>query len=615
MHRIVSKPKSLDKHKKAVIDFAASLKRPLFVIHAIDYSPSLAGFVTSVAKDVPDNNALFICINSKVPYYYQDLRRNFKAIDDYLSAEDYEGMDKFVYDFTRSWYLPSAGSGAKEACGINPGKIVEYDFQLFLLRRIKWFWGLHKIISDSNPDGIIVVEDSGEFPECISLIESLFSIKAMMLHIKEEAKDSFSPKQNLKSLCSDVISAMLDGLMRFTLATRKQPRVLIDPRVYNDLAYVCAMPKIFLPAPFEKGLNLRIKLLKEHGGYFAFYFPGNFARIPSQFQYSGGKAVFKDIDVSRLMVSRVAFYFNYLFPVIAKNIKLLSYFMDKKKIKAIVLRHDVWELQRLSAEVAKKSGVPAIVVQHGVFGEKGEREIFADKIAVWGDMCADIYESFGNAREKCRVTGNPRLDRFFQRQPGLSRDQVHETLGLDKDKKTVLFVSGIYRSFLSTYLSGDENQPIISELISMMKAMPRYQLIIKLHPYEPKDFSEAAIAYYGANNVKLVKEFDLYSLLSAVDLAVTKRSSVGLKAMAVGIPVIIVNFEKRKEITPYVDSGAAVEARTPVELRDKIAAGLESQELRAILKEKGHKFSVAYAYKLDGNSSQRVVDFIKESVC
>jgi len=611
---------SLTKDQKALKDFISTLKKPVFLVHTHDYSREIAMFVSRMAKDTADKHSLFICVNSKVPYCYQDLKLDFRAIDDYFSVSDYESIDDFVYDFTKKWYLPQPGEGygITEFSRIHLGRVVEYDFQLFLIRRLKWFWGMHKIISQSKPDGVVIIEDTGEFDECAKLSEEIFGIPLFLLHVKDTAKDTFSSKKNMKSFFAEIASWLLDSCMRLGLKFNRRAKVLIDSRVYADLAPASSMPDFFMLAPFEKGLKLRLNFLKKRSFYLPFYFPSDFGvfkiRHKNLWQYANKKLIFQGIDVKGLVENRIGCYFSDYFPLIARNIKLLNALLEKKTIRAIVLRHDVWELQRVCVEVAKKFSVPTIVVQHGVFGEKGEKEIFADKIAVWGDLCATIYESFGNKKDKCRVTGNPRIDRFFSRQPEFSRERVCALLNLDENKKIILLASGVYRSFLSSYLTGDENQPIISELIKIMKDMPQYQLIIKLHPYETEEFSRSIIAYYGVSNVVITRNFDLHSLINASDLFVTKRSSVGLKAMVLSKPVIIVNFEKRKEITPYASSGAAIEVNDQVSLRKAIVSALEDTRLRETLSLKSREFGLEYAYKFDGGSSKRVVDFIKEAV-
>lgn len=614
----VFKNNSLIGWKEEILQFISMSKRPIFFIQLID-TPETIGLLLQDISSRISGEPLFICLNSRVPYYYNGLNLNFEILDDYLMIQDYESIDNFVYKFTREWYLPKDTStrGITEYRGIHLGSIVEYDFQMFLIKRLKWFIGMHKVMTQENPDRIIILEDTGELSEAAELVGEIFHIPVLRLHNEIIPKDTYSLKRNFKAIFGDIITSIIDSLVRLTLRFNTKNKIIIDRRVYDDLAVHLRLPKNFMPTLFEKGLRIRLGLLKR-GLYFPFYFPPNF-KIKIRFHMSDLRdfkkmSYYNGLSIERLIEYKLKEYFSNSFPLIRKNIKLLEKFLRKNLIKAIILRHDLWELQKTNVELARRFKVPTIVVQHGVFGEKGEEIIFADKIAVWGKMCTDIYKSFGNDPNKCRVTGNPRLDTFYNRRPKFSRDQICDLLNLDKNKKNIVLASALFRSFLSSYMSGDENEIIISEVVKAMKELPQYQLIIKLHPYENLEFSNNAIRYYNLKNVVVVKHFDLFSLISATDLLITKRSTLGLKAMVLDKPVIVINFEKRREITPYVRTKAALEVTKPIDISAAIRDALENLEIIDKLRVNSQIFVNDYAYKIDGRSSERVLDFIKKAV-
>lgn len=618
MLKKIFRDKSTIGWKNKILHFISVSKKPIFFIHTDSISESFVSLLKDISLYI-HSNALFICINSKVPYYYNDITLHFKAIDDYMSIDDYDSIDSFVSGFIKRWYLPEStdATGITEYNGMHLGSIVEYDFRLFLIRRLKWLHGIYNIINDERPDRIIILEDTGELVDLAKLIEDTFNIPLLALHRKIAPKDTYSLKRNLKSFISDIISGLIDSFVKIIFIFKIKDAILIDIRAYVDLSANMKLPKNFIPIPFEKGLNLRTNLLKRRFIYLPFYFPSNFHMKRRYFSISNVIDLKKISSynglycIDKLIEQKINEYFSISFPLIIKNIKLLEKFLSRRLIKAIILGHDLWELQRTCVEVARKYGVSTIVVQQGIFGERGQEIIFADKIAVWGKMCADIYKSFGNAHSKCHITGNPRLDVFFNSKLKFSREQICGTLGLDKNKKIIILASGFYKIFASSYMTGDENNVIISELVKIMKELPQYQLIIKLHPYENFEFSNKVIKYYNLKNVVAIKNFDLFSLINASDLVLTKRSSIGLKAMVLDKPVIVINFEKRREINPYVRAKVVLEVDKPTDISAAIIAALENSQAIDEFKAKSRMFIQDYAYKIDGQSSKRVLDFIE----
>ena len=74
-------------------------------------------------------------------------------------------------------------------------------------------------------------------------------------------------------------------------------------------------------------------------------------------------------------------------------------------------------------------------------------------------------------------------------------------------------------------------------------------------------------------------------------------------------PVISIRFRKNKYPLPYVDYGAGFEVSSTEELISKLFLISGNPK---ILEKNQQKFLSDYVYKLDGKSSQRVKDLIRE---
>ena len=94
------------------------------------------------------------------------------------------------------------------------------------------------------------------------------------------------------------------------------------------------------------------------------------------------------------------------------------------------------------------------------------------------------------------------------------------------------------------------------------------QLINKLHPNETGQLNKLVAKDVGIDIV-ITKNTNLFDLLSSCSLLINVQSSVGLEAMLIGKPVVVLNFavdedqhsyfgpDATSEVIPYVESGAA----------------------------------------------------------
>jgi len=575
-----------------------------------------------------------VCLNSAVPLYLESFRESFniKLEEDYLTNQDFEDINNFVYKLTTEWYLLKDGRGesVSEYKGIHLGRLVEYDFQSYLVKRIKHLQTVSAVIKKEDPQGIVIISDfAQEFNGLTGLINGLYAkIKILALLKKDKPVSFFAWLANpIKGIFADIATNVIDAGRRKRLLDKGglDGKILADQRICSDLARHTQIGDNFVPLIFEKGLRLRINLARNKIDYFSFYFPRGIILYRNNRVFRKLKFVERDLNshplfdyhsfkIGEMVRVKLKEYFKLSFPYLAKNIDLFQKITKNNSIKAIVLRHDLWELQRLSVELGKKFGFVSLVVQHGVFGDTGEKVVFADKIAVWGKICVDMYKNFGNDQAKCIITGNPRHDRFYNSGSGLeSRRKICQELRLEPSKDIVVLLSAPCINILSPYANRDRGEVTLINVIRAMSNFSDKQLIVKLHPYEDGAFAGEALKLLGANKTVIVKHADLYHLLNAADLVITRESSAALKAMILGKPVITLNFEKRGEIIPYASSGAALGVFSQDGLVPAMKRIFSDMSLRERLKENTSKFVADYAYKIDGQASKRVADSIKDA--
>lgn len=619
--------------KKRLLDFMrrTGTGKPVIFIHMSSGLDKITPVITDIINE--GFKPRLICANSDMPIYFERLRSDYgdiKISEDYLDVETLEGIDKFAHALASEWHLFDNADFKKIIGyhGINLGRIVEYDLQLYLLKAVKMLETMDSIARKDAPSAIFIISDSPEdFFGLEKLIKDLHKIEFKIFPIKiDKPLPAFALKENLKGAIADFLTNVVDFSARMILNSRKfRDKVLIDRRVHEDLSKNISLPEIFISAPFEKGLRLRIDLIKRRGAYFPFYFPPNvsfgahgagydrFRKVEAEL-FTKELFKYKNSYIGDIVRPKIREYFESTFPRIVKNIVLFEDFFKRNSLKGVVLRHDLWEIQRLSVELGRICKIPSLVIQHGVFGEKIERVIFADKIAVWGKMCKEIYKAFGNDESKCVVTGNPRHDILHNNpEPKLSRAKICEQLKLDPGKSIVVLLSAHDYLFNSAYMTEDRFEVIVKHVLRAMAELSDKQLVIKLHPYEEGFFAREAIKYFGIKNAVVVKGIDLYSLLNAADLVMSKESSAGLKALILDKPFITLNFEKRADVIPYALSGAALGVYRAEDTLPAIKKVFSDNELRSRLHEKSKDFIRDYAYMIDGKSSERVLDFIRDT--
>ena len=595
--------------------------RVIFIIDIIDDVKEALALPEFLIKEKAD----IVFLRSGLPFYFEGLKErglNIKLEADYLDMQDYEDIDNFTYKLTRNWY-----KGLTQYKGIELGSIIEYDFQLYLIKRLKLLKVIDSVIKRDNPSGLVIISaDAQEFNGIIEIIKETYDIEVIPFIWKKEKIFTFSDRKGLRSVIAELLVLIMDSFSRILwhFWPSLDNKVLLDTRVYSNLLPHVRLPDNFMPIPFEKGLRLRISLLRKAVSYLPFYFPSHFSfanvraflkksdllaeKLPSNIYTYEGKSIWG------IIAPKFKEYFLETFPRLAKNIDLFESILKRKMIKGIVLNHDLWELQRLCVELSKKHNIPSLIVQHGVFGEKGEEIIFADKIAVWGKMCVDIYKDFGNDSRKCVVTGNPKHDKlYFNPLPLESRDRICRKLNIDTQKPIVLLLSeSAQNHILSSFINKDRGAMTIAYLVKAMLSLPDKQLVVKLHPFEDKATALGIIKHFKAKNVTVVKDIDLYSLINASDIVITRESSATLKAMILKKPIITLNFEKRPDIVPFAPYGASLGVYKPQDILSTIEKVFSDNSLIERLQTRSQCFINDYAYKIDGQSSKRVLNFILE---
>lgn len=239
-----------------------------------------------------------------------------------------------------------------------------------------------------------------------------------------------------------------------------------------------------------------------------------------------------------------------------------------------------------------------------------------DVACVAGPASKALFMSSGIPEDAIVVTGQPRYDSFASICTPQEKNPVVERLGLDKDAPVVAVAT---QPFVEDGLWTAAQRTRFLELVVTAVLEAGGQPLIKLHP------RETGVAVYRSllseltdARVPIVKdEVNLATLLTACDALLTVRSTIGLEAMMLGLPVIVFEDEGatgQTDTLDYVQYGAAIGVYSEKDLASTIAAVLFDANMRADLAEASKHYVYDHAYLQDGLAATRVASVIASLV-
>jgi lipid A disaccharide synthetase len=188
-------------------------------------------------------------------------------------------------------------------------------------------------------------------------------------------------------------------------------------------------------------------------------------------------------------------------------------------------------------------------------------------------------------------------------------------LGLDAQAGIIL-VATEWFSGVSSMVTTEEEEKFIRHTLRALRQFPSHQVVVKLHPSFQAAYERIvrAVAKEEGIEVTIAKE-GLWDLLALCEVVVISGSTVGLEAMILGRPVVVVHAFEGVEEIPYVASGAALGAAShPEEIATAVEKALHDGGTREAMARAQETFVPAYAHRQDGLASERVAQLIQEIV-
>jgi hypothetical protein len=326
--------------------------------------------------------------------------------------------------------------------------------------------------------------------------------------------------------------------------------------------------------------------------------------------------------------------------VLHQGRKAIRDFLRNARPGVIVLGNDLGTLERLFIQYGRDLGIPTLLVQDGVIPlheagstrEDASRRMLhkimegaglrmadprpygqngADRIAVIGEAVKRWLISQGVSSERIVVTGQPRYDFLHALRQGTAQPQGLDGLGLPEGQRIILFSSQPYLRYRACGETTARN--IWQTVIDGVKGLGvGHHLVAKLHPAEDLDWTRHWLGDDFPPEWTLTRDTEVMSLTFRADALVTVASTTALEAICLGKPVVLLETDLWVPSIPYVDSGAALQARGTAELAARMRDALYDDNARERLKTAGEAFADEYAHAADGEATARVARQILE---
>ncbi len=233
-----------------------------------------------------------------------------------------------------------------------------------------------------------------------------------------------------------------------------------------------------------------------------------------------------------------------------------------------------------------------------------------DYVTVSSSYCKKCHsEGFGIATDKVVATGIPRTDVFFDEEyKQKAREKFFEEHPGFIGKKIILFAP-TFRGMVKETAFYPTEMFDINEVCSQIP--DDYAIIIKHHPFvnDVQPIPEK----YADRVIDLSEDNELNDLLFVTDVIITDYSSLVFEASLIDIPMIFYVFDLEKYINErdfYFDFKLYAPGKI-VYSTDQLIEAINREDYCT---ERIKPFAEMFFDKRDGNSTQRVVDLIYDSL-
>ena len=313
-------------------------------------------------------------------------------------------------------------------------------------------------------------------------------------------------------------------------------------------------------------------------------------------------------------------------PVTAVLLDALEQAYVRYEIELLVVSEDVLLIGKTVTLWARERAIPSLQLAHSIAlcdPYTVHASLHADVLAVYGQRGLEGYLDLGIAPERLRVTGSPAWDVYahLRGQRAQANTQLRQKHGLKEGLPVVVFGT-TWAANLSALgnecIYGDSLRAFIAACETLRQAGLQFNAVIKDRPSN-LHFGEQRCAEL-LNELGAHDEYYFYSVedtqlwVMAADILVAVDSNYSVEAMLVGTPTINLLNAGAMLLGPSFEAESGILEAEPHELAGVMRSLLTDEQLRARQIESMRLRAPYYNLGVDGCSSQRVAQLMKELI-
>ncbi len=574
----------------------------------------------------------------------------FELFDDLLSPKDYEIIDNAIYNIAREWWNNDSLKKIFEYKNLNIAQMLESELMVSLLKFGHRICLIKKIISQTKPDYIYISDST----KSISKIPELFTKdhKFLIKYILSESDEKIFRHDNY-TVGFDFIGKNIDFtfsrknffrikkyyeiywkilyklstkqkkqkngkkilLLDFNLVTNKSTLEKLSKSEFDLLLANTRRPIIWNKESLQIAKKINFKNIKLEYNTVDIHpkleeIIKNFKKFIGTEDYLSKTFTINDISFWKIFEDDFVAFCKKRFSEVLFLIDSFTQFLDKEDIKLLITLDDSQQVGRTSTMLCNIQNIPSLLSLNAdlnIFHDEKRKweipslqKIHVDKFAIYGNLSKQLCLNHKIDSKKIVITGNPRYDELFNRKI------------ISNNKNVLITLSGIASTAWSTFFS----IPLILKYEKMFRevllSLGKYEknVTIKLHPTQDAIIDVQGIVNESLPNAQIFKNANTYDLISQSDVIISPPSSVITEALILDKPVFLFKILSNDSGIPYEKYNSVLATESINEIDGKIKQILFDSEIRNELK-KGRKKFLEYALEYQGNSSQQIVQLIK----
>ncbi len=564
--------------------------------------------------------------------------------DDFVTRDDLVQIQNKCYDFVK-WYETNPQSSLIEYEGINLGSILEVELNYFLVSFVKSFVEIVKIFA-RNSHNVFAV--STKFYETISLFtNSVTKLETQTTNNRDFYYDSINTSLKIRghNFNLHLSKSQFDKLKKLSEITLD---LFFNPKKINNnnkTALLVEFNTISYKKIFETLPNVDLNLILYNRRRPAVWNLETFSIIRKsgcrivtdhalmdanienkikniiQHMELNIKSMWNDdtFYTSFFSINGISFW-KILKPILINlfskrsvqaisEIEMTKNLLKKYKFNAILVWSEVGSTERIVVKLAKRFGIPVVLLQHGLFYDsdsdgayrmnkfQGVFPVYADKYVVWGRIEEKHQLQHDPSNKKLEVLGSPLHDNIFSISESKYQDYILlATSGPVKENALDLTVDTI-----------EKNKQAIKKICEVVSKLNK-NLIIKLHP-SPDEFDPSEMIRQINPKITVLKTDNIIPLIKSCQIFIMiDASTVILDAHLLRKPVISVLVKDSDYGIPSVLQNSCV--TTNAENFENVFTQVLNDEIyRKTLIDKGTGYVNEYLVN-QGAASKKLLSFL-----